>query len=108
MPFFQTKNTNLGKFWSVLQLMLLVYFMSIWSFGIFCGHLWLFDVFFPFSYTKKNLATVLPNAKFFFKNFAYSHAFIKRQQFGDPFAPYHEGTLNTTSLLGLFMFHYFM
>jgi hypothetical protein len=28
---FQTKNTNLGKFWRVLQWKLLVYLMAIWS-----------------------------------------------------------------------------
>jgi hypothetical protein len=39
----QTKNPNLGKFWRLLQLKVLVYFMSIWSilrpFGRFYGHL---------------------------------------------------------------------
>jgi hypothetical protein len=43
MVCFQTKNANLGKFWRVLQWMLLVCFMAIWSilqpFGIFCGNL---------------------------------------------------------------------
>jgi hypothetical protein len=28
---FQTKNTNLGKFWRVLQWKLLVYFVAIWK-----------------------------------------------------------------------------
>jgi hypothetical protein len=28
--YFETKNHNLGKFWSVLQWTILVYFMSIW------------------------------------------------------------------------------
>jgi hypothetical protein len=62
MVYFQTKNTNLGKFCSVLQRNMLVYFMAIWyflwpfgifmaiwyflwPFGIFCGH---FDTFFTF------------------------------------------------------------
>jgi hypothetical protein len=31
MAYFQTKNPTLGKFWSVLQLKMLVNFMSIWS-----------------------------------------------------------------------------
>jgi hypothetical protein len=43
MVYFQTKNTNSGKFWRDWQWMLLVYFMDIWSilqpFGIFCGTL---------------------------------------------------------------------
>jgi hypothetical protein len=38
MAYFQTKNTNLGKFWDML-----VYVMAIWcillSFGLFCCHL---------------------------------------------------------------------
>jgi hypothetical protein len=48
MVCFQTKNTNLGKFWRVLQWKMLLYFMAIWSilpqFGIFCGHLVYFMV----------------------------------------------------------------
>jgi hypothetical protein len=43
ISYFQTKNPNLGKFWSVLQWQMLVYFMAIWStlqlYGIFCGRL---------------------------------------------------------------------
>jgi hypothetical protein len=43
MVSFQTKNTSLGNFWSVLHRKRLVYFMEIWSilwtFGIFCGNL---------------------------------------------------------------------
>jgi hypothetical protein len=39
---FQTKNTNLGKFWRAMQWKMLVYFMAIWyilwPFGIFCVH----------------------------------------------------------------------
>jgi hypothetical protein len=46
MVYFQTQNTNLGKFWRVLQWKLLVYFMAIWSilwpFGLFYGHFGLF------------------------------------------------------------------
>jgi hypothetical protein len=40
---FQTKNPKTGKFWSVLQWKILVYFMDtwsiLWSFVIFFGHL---------------------------------------------------------------------
>jgi hypothetical protein len=43
MVCFQTKNPNLGKFWSVLQRKMLVYFIDPWSiirsFVIFYGHL---------------------------------------------------------------------
>jgi hypothetical protein len=43
MAYFQTKNTSLGNFTSVLQWKMLVYFTTIWSvlrsFGTFCGHL---------------------------------------------------------------------
>jgi hypothetical protein len=46
--YFQTKNPNLSKFWSVLQWKKLVNFMDIWPilrpFGIFCGHLVYFVV----------------------------------------------------------------
>jgi hypothetical protein len=46
--YFQTKNPNLGKFWSVLQCKMLVYFMAIWSslrpFGRFCVNLVCFIV----------------------------------------------------------------
>jgi hypothetical protein len=31
MVCFQTKNPNLGKFWSVLLWKILIYFMTIWS-----------------------------------------------------------------------------
>jgi hypothetical protein len=41
--YLQTKNCNLGTFWTVLQWKMLVYFMTIWSilrtFDIFFGHL---------------------------------------------------------------------
>jgi hypothetical protein len=68
MVYFQTKNSNLGKFWRVLQRKMLVYFMSM--FGLFYGHwkyvtaiwyiLWPFGLFFPVLVccTKKNLATL--------------------------------------------------
>jgi hypothetical protein len=55
MAYFQTKKSNLGKFWRVLQWKMLVYFMVIWS--VYCHLLyivviryilWLFCVFFPF------------------------------------------------------------
>jgi hypothetical protein len=50
MAFIQTENTNLGKFWKVLQWKMLEYFMDIWyilrpfgfylwTFGICYGHL---------------------------------------------------------------------
>jgi hypothetical protein len=43
MVYFQTKTTNMGKFWSVLQRKMLVYFMDILyilrTFCIFDGHL---------------------------------------------------------------------
>jgi hypothetical protein len=39
MDYFQTQNPNLGKFWSVLDWNMLIYFMSIlWLFGIFYDH----------------------------------------------------------------------
>jgi hypothetical protein len=31
LAYFQTKNTNLGRFWRVLLWKLLVYIMSLWS-----------------------------------------------------------------------------
>jgi hypothetical protein len=41
--YFQTRNPNLGKFWSVLQWKMLVYFLAIWYIlrpsDLFCGHL---------------------------------------------------------------------
>jgi hypothetical protein len=40
---FQTKDSNLGKYWRVLQWKMLIYFISIWyslrTFGIVFGHL---------------------------------------------------------------------
>jgi hypothetical protein len=43
MVYFQTKISNLGKFWKVLQRKMLLHFMAIWSilrpYGIFCCHL---------------------------------------------------------------------
>jgi hypothetical protein len=43
MDYFQTQNPNLGKFWSVLDWNMLIYFMSICNilqtFGIFYDHL---------------------------------------------------------------------
>jgi hypothetical protein len=46
MAYFQTKNTNLGKFWKVLHLKMLIFFTPffyftakwyiLWSFCIFC------------------------------------------------------------------------
>jgi hypothetical protein len=49
MVCFQTKNTNLGKFWRVLQWKFLVYFMVICTilrpFGVFYGYLVYFSPF---------------------------------------------------------------
>jgi hypothetical protein len=65
MVYFQTKNPNLGKFWTVLQWKILVYFMSIWSilwaFDVWYGHGYLVYTYFPVLVccTKKNLATLL-------------------------------------------------
>jgi hypothetical protein len=43
MAYFQTKNTDLGKFWRVLQWKVLVYYMPIWSI------IWLFEyILWPF------------------------------------------------------------
>jgi hypothetical protein len=56
MVYFQTKNPNMGKFWSVLQWKMCVYFMDILSilrqymllpFGVFCGNLVCFPRFGP-------------------------------------------------------------
>jgi hypothetical protein len=67
MVCFQTQNPNLGQFWRVLQWMMLVYVMTIWSIlqplEIVYGHLeylWSFGIFFPVLVccTKKNLATL--------------------------------------------------
>jgi hypothetical protein len=73
MAYFQTKNPNLGKFWIVLQWMILVYFMVIWPillpFGKFCDHFGLFhgDLV-TFSHlvccNSKNLATLAPTLFF--------------------------------------------
>jgi hypothetical protein len=65
MAYFQTKNSNLGKFWWVFQWKGLVYFMALfsavwfilWSFGTFYGYLVYFSVL--VCCTKKNLATLL-------------------------------------------------
>jgi hypothetical protein len=46
MVYFQTKNPNLGKFWSVFQWNMLVNFMAIWSILLpFHDHLVYFVVF---------------------------------------------------------------
>jgi hypothetical protein len=64
---FQTKNTNLGKFWRVVRWEMLVYFRAIWSIlwpsGIFYGFLVFLKVnsyILPglVSCSKKNLATL--------------------------------------------------
>jgi hypothetical protein len=60
MAYFQTKISNLGKFWMVVRWMILVYFVTIWSylrpFGIFNGYLEYFAVL--VCCTKKILATL--------------------------------------------------
>jgi hypothetical protein len=68
MVYFQTKNPNLGNFWTALDWKMLVYFIAIWNilwtFGILYGHLvhfvfiwYIFPVL--VSCTKKNLATLI-------------------------------------------------
>jgi hypothetical protein len=81
MVYFQTKNPNLGNFWSALDWNMLVYVMAVWniskafglpfghlvdfvfiwyilcSFGTFCVHLVHFS-----SCSRKNLATPTANA----------------------------------------------
>jgi hypothetical protein len=51
MVCFQTKSSNLGKFWSVLQRKILVYFTTIWSIlrplEILYGHLVYFAILRP-------------------------------------------------------------
>jgi hypothetical protein len=65
MAYFQTKNTNLGKFWRVLQRKMLVYIMAIWSilrpFGIFmtiwyilCSFTWYIFSAFGIMYQEKS------------------------------------------------------
>jgi hypothetical protein len=75
MVCFETKNTNLGKFWTVLRWKMLVYIMAIrsilWQSGIFYGFLVYFNVIwyiFPVlvSCSAKNQATLVsmrPNYK---------------------------------------------
>jgi hypothetical protein len=57
MVCFQTKNTNLDKFWRVLDGKMLLYFMAIWN---IYEHLWYFTtIWYIFSScTKKNLASL--------------------------------------------------
>jgi hypothetical protein len=71
MVYFQSKSTDLGKFWRALEWKMLTKFLiiydhlehyaaiwyNLWQFGIVCGHL---VYIFPFWYvwTKKNLATL--------------------------------------------------
>jgi hypothetical protein len=70
MVCFQTKSTNLGKFWRALDWKMFIYFMAIWNilwtFGIFFDHLvhfvfiwYIFPVW--VSCTNKNLATLVFN-----------------------------------------------
>jgi hypothetical protein len=62
MVYFQTKNTNLGKFWRALWWQILVHLMPIWyilwPFGIFCGHLVYFSPVLVCC-SKKNPATLI-------------------------------------------------
>jgi hypothetical protein len=50
MAYFQTKNSNLGKYWRSLQWKILVYFMAIWYmyFSAKWYILWVFGIFFRF------------------------------------------------------------
>jgi hypothetical protein len=52
---FQTKKSNLGKYWGSLDGKMLIYFMA---FGIFCAYLVHFCNFGIMLCTKKNLATL--------------------------------------------------
>jgi hypothetical protein len=64
MVCFQTKNPNLGQFWSALDWKIFIYFMAIcnilWTFGIFYDHLAHFAYFwyifsgFGFMYLEKS------------------------------------------------------
>jgi hypothetical protein len=58
MVCFQTKNTNLGKFWRVFQWKILVYFMAIWYILWPFGHLVISPHVLVIC-TKKNLATLV-------------------------------------------------
>jgi hypothetical protein len=65
MVYFQTKKTNLGKFWWALDWEMLIYFMAIWNicstFGIFY-HYFIHFLFIWYTFpvlvscTKKSLA----------------------------------------------------
>jgi hypothetical protein len=69
MAYFETKNSNLGKFLEGLAMERCCYIQ--WPFGLFYCHLiyfvviwynsWLFGTFFPIlvCYAKKNLATLI-------------------------------------------------
>jgi hypothetical protein len=67
MVYFQIKNSDLGKFWRVLQRKILVYFMAIWSIlrpvGKFCAHLVYFRVIWHIlpvlSWHQDDLATLI-------------------------------------------------
>jgi hypothetical protein len=62
MVCFQTKNTNLGKFWRVLRWKTLVYFEVIWSNLWPSGHRYFTVIWYNFpvlvSRKQKNLATL--------------------------------------------------
>jgi hypothetical protein len=72
MACFQTKDSNLGKYWRASDWKMIMYVMAIWNilwrFGIFYDHLVHFVLIwyiFPVlvSCTKKNLATMLEATK---------------------------------------------
>jgi hypothetical protein len=86
MLYFQTKNLKLGKFWSVLDWKLLIYFMSICNilrtFWIFYDHLahfvfiWYIFLFFLLC-NKKNLATLVSsNRCLCLLKFSWRHVYL--------------------------------
>jgi hypothetical protein len=79
MVCFQTKNPNLGKFWSALEWKMFLYFKSIWNilhtailfnlwpFGTVCGHLVLFPHFGMFGQRKSGNPAFNPLSDLFEK-----------------------------------------
>jgi phosphoribosyl-AMP cyclohydrolase len=65
MVYFQSKNPNLGIFWTALELKIF-YVKSIhfWPFGIICGHLVYISTILVYC-TKKTLATRLQTQIYF-------------------------------------------
>jgi hypothetical protein len=75
MVYFQTKNSNLGKFCWACKWKMLEYFMAnyyiLWPFGIFYGHLVIWYIFQSFGilYREKSgnpARNLLPRIEFFF------------------------------------------